>query len=35
MGVNYLLKLIHRLKAGLRIFNVFNNNALNLFKKKY
>ena len=33
MRVSHLLKLVYYLKAELRIFNVFNNNALNLLKK--
>ena len=34
MEINYLLKLVYYLKTGLCIFNVFNNNVLNLLKKK-
>ena len=33
MKINYLLKLVYYLKAGLCILNVFNNSALNLLKR--
>ena len=33
VGIGHLLKLVYYLKTGFRVFNVFNNNVLDLLKK--